>query len=91
MKRLLIATILALLWLGGCAGNPGLMRKATADLKCPEDDLDVSEISETTLEVRGCGKQGVYTEVCGVCTGTDCGCAWMLSDQGVDSSAPPSD
>lgn len=60
---------------GGCA--PSLRGVAARDLRCPEAELEVEGVSETTPHtVRGCGKIAtyVYEEQCNVTyLGKSCG------------------
>lgn len=53
-----------------------LRRRASFDLDCPEDDLEIVSLGAQTKGVRGCGRQGTY-----VLMGTPGGRAWVLNSE----------
>ena len=79
MKTVLLAVAAALLLIG-CAAHPHVTRKASYDLRCPEDQLEVTEIDEKTQQVRGCGNSATYVQVCKP-GGEEC--TWMANDGGL--------
>jgi len=69
----IVATALALL-LGCGAATPtesfrhpdgGGIKRASFELQCPEDQLEVTDLGSWTLGVTGCGKRTVYKMVYG--------------------------
>ena len=48
--------------------------RASYDLQCPEENLEVTEIDDATRGVRGCGQQVVYVEAC-----PKNRCTWILN------------
>ena len=82
------------LLLGACAGTPAQVTNvARSDLGC--DLVDIAEIAKNRYAASGCGKGGVYAQVCGASDG----CSWVrlrgaeapqLSSGGAAAaSAPP--
>lgn len=56
------AVILAVLAAAGCAYNQrSLVQRASADLSCPEAQLEVTRTDSEHRAVRGCGHQARYT------------------------------
>ena len=55
-----------------------LRSRASFDLGCPANQLDVVEIDQRTRGVRGCGKQATYVESC-TTADRSTGCTWVLN------------
>jgi hypothetical protein len=72
---------LALLLLGGCAETqPKLLPQAAFDLKCPEADLEVVELSRNVLGVKGCSRQATYVWSCNGPEGAlGTNCDWAMN------------
>lgn len=63
---------LAALWLGACGGTPRQVESvARADLGC--EQLSIEEIAKNRYAASGCGKGGVYAQLCGDAEG----CQWV--------------
>ncbi|HEX7667579.1 MAG TPA: hypothetical protein VF407_23765 [Polyangiaceae bacterium] len=39
--------------------------RASYELQCPKEQLEITDLGNGTMGVRGCGKQAVYKEVSG--------------------------
>jgi hypothetical protein len=76
------ATVLALALLtSGCAGMSNLKKRAAFDMQCPQDQLVVTELGNTTYGVEGCGQRGTY--VCKQDTARGCD-DWILNSDTED-------
>jgi hypothetical protein len=74
---------LLIVFAAGCAGwiVPGSrqdfmtngLKKASFDMNCPSDKLDVTELGNYSVGVEGCGKRASYKAL----TGT----GWVLNSQ----------
>ena len=77
--------------LGGCAQTvEGPLKAASSDMSCPEDELNIRELSEheltlmrmvsgpTTVVAMGCGRARAYARMCIVpdTAGADPTCSW---------------
>jgi len=70
----------------GCGASANqLVKRASFDMSCPEDQIQVVEIDKRTRGVRGCGKQATYVENCpcprGAYSGPNCACTWILNSE----------
>jgi hypothetical protein len=75
MWKMLPGIAVAVLLLGaGCGASTQQLRgRASSDLRCPPDRLQMVQIDSSSREVRGCGQRAVYLEHCG-----QQGCGWVL-------------
>jgi hypothetical protein len=55
------------------------MPRASFELGCPKEQLQVTDLGHGTMGVRGCGKQAVYKEVSGA--------GWVNNTGSSDSKA----
>jgi hypothetical protein len=60
--------VLALLTLS-CASDP-LRARASVDLRCDEDQIQVKKLTEEAQDVSGCGQRAVYIKKCPSCDWT---------------------
>jgi hypothetical protein len=62
MKRTVLSCLLATFT--GCGATiPQLRTRASIDLECTDDRLEVKVIDTATRQVQGCGKQAIYVEI----------------------------
>ena len=65
-KTLVCIAVAAVLAGAGCGGAVAqLKHRASLDLRCPADRLQVLAIDSRSKAVRGCGQRGVFVEHCG--------------------------
>jgi hypothetical protein len=79
---------LALLLIAACgATSQQLVRRASFDLNCPQEQISVHQIDRRTRGARGCGQRAVYIQSCQG-GGTAAACTWVLNaDSTRDQSA----
>ena len=59
-----------------------LLKRASFDLECPADQLDVVVIDASTRGVTGCGRKGAYVEHCTGLKGfTETTCTWIINSE----------
>ena len=64
MKLSKLAALAAGLGLMGCGGTlPQLRSRASVDLACTPESLQLKELDQATQVVTGCGKRAVYVEL----------------------------
>lgn len=69
----------SMLMVAGCgATQDQLIRRATFDLQCPQQNLSVVQIDSRTRGVSGCGQKAVYVESC-TGPGNNTDCTWVLN------------
>lgn len=56
------------------------MPRAVYELQCPKERLQVTDLGDGTMGVRGCGKQAIYKEISG---------AGWVNDSGPSAAKPP--
>jgi hypothetical protein len=61
--------------------RPKLLERASFDLDCPANQLDVVDLDGPTRGVSGCGRRGSYIAICQFSA-----CTWMA--QGPLASGP---
>lgn len=49
-----------------CASDP-LRARASVDLKCDQEQLQVKKLTEESQDVSGCGQRAVYIKRCPTC------------------------
>jgi hypothetical protein len=61
----------------GCAGGAQqvVARRAAFDMDCPAESLELTELSECSYGVRGCGKKAAYVVKPGSANDQLCVCA----------------
>ncbi|AFM14032.1 hypothetical protein [Turneriella parva] len=78
----LIGFLLSVL-LGGCGATPEqLRRRASFDLGCAEEKIELIELDSRTTGVSGCNKKATYIESCAQNTMWKEGppdCTWVLN------------
>jgi hypothetical protein len=62
MNRVMPATIALAILMCGCAADT-VRARAAHDFDCPEEEIEVQEVTDGTFSARGCGERGTY--VCG--------------------------
>ena len=73
---------IVLIGLLGCGASTEQLRsRASFDMNCPSDQLQIVEIDGRTQGVMGCGKRNTYVESCERYgqTGGKTGCSWVLN------------
>ncbi len=49
----------------GCGASVGQLRsRASFDLQCPKNQIQITQIDQRTMGVLGCGQQATYVENC---------------------------
>jgi hypothetical protein len=87
MNKLTTFVPFLLLAVGCGASQEQLVDRASLDLRCPRDQLQVKQVDQRTQAVRGCGHQVAYIESCD----THNVCTWILnSDSFAAQPAQPS-
>lgn len=58
-----------------------LRARAAFDLRCPEPDLQVTELDKRTRGITGCGQRATYVEHCQACANgyPACDCTGVLN------------
>lgn len=67
----------------GCGASVEQLRsRASFDMNCPDNQLQIVEIDGRTQGVIGCGKRNTYIESCEQYgrTGGKTGCSWVLNN-----------
>ncbi len=91
MSKILLSMFLGLVVLGLSACSSGathqqLRDRAAFDFDCPDEQLEVHEIDDRTIGVRGCGSRATYVEDCETCEAmgnfSRCNCTWVLNTDG---------
>lgn len=79
MERTIFAGLVVVLT--GCGATEEQLRtRAAFDLHCDENQLQLIEIDNRTMGVRGCGQQVTYVESCdGPKGGMATSCTWVLN------------
>jgi hypothetical protein len=84
-RRLGIPAALGFVLLGAMLVNCGateeqLRSRSAIDLNCPQTQIQMTQIDERTMGVRGCGQRAVYVESCdGPKGGMATECTWVLN------------
>ena len=78
MKKLLLGLGLGLGVFGCGASEEQLRSRAAFDLKCPQGQLEITEIDDRTRGVRGCDGQATYVESC-TAPDRSSGCTWVMN------------
>jgi hypothetical protein len=65
MKRFLLV-VLAPLMLAACSPTAAVVRQASFDLACPENQIQVVELNMHTYGATGCEKRASYMAGCGL-------------------------
>jgi len=61
IRRLLCVLLACIFLAGGCAIYENAVRKrATFDLDCPKEQLEIEKLGVGTYGVRGCGRKASY-------------------------------
>jgi hypothetical protein len=79
--RLLLSAACASTILGCGATIEQLRSRASFDLNCAENKLQVVEIDQRTRGVRGCGKQATYVENCTTPGRDRNSCTWVMNTE----------
>lgn len=85
MKRALVSLgALFAITLSACAMSATtsqLVKRASFDLDCAEEELEVVELDPRTRGVRGCGRRATYVEQCKPCANgyQGCECTWLMN------------
>ena len=90
MVVLVAALLLSVGSVGGGASNvrDTLRPRAAFDLGCTQQQLNVTQLNDTTYGVRGCGRQATYVWSCHNVAGSNSQCDWSLN-AGPYTLAPP--
>lgn len=82
---LLMWTVL-IVGLVGCASatEQQLRDRAAFDFDCPESELELHEIDDRTMGVRGCGHRATYVEMCRYGEYGPYDCTWTLNTDAQD-------
>ncbi|MBI4820654.1 MAG: hypothetical protein HY791_30600 [Deltaproteobacteria bacterium] len=77
---------------GACgATREQLVKRASFDLNCPAEQLEVHELDGRTNGIRGCGRQATYVEQCEVVQGSRGNCTWIMNTDAEPSPSPKSE
>jgi hypothetical protein len=67
MARMRWAPTTFLACVGLSCASPSLRARAGADLRCEEDQIQVTKITEKAQNVSGCGQHATYVKKCDDC------------------------
>ncbi len=72
---------IVLLACGGGASEGQLRTRASFDMSCAQNQLQVVQIDDTTRGVMGCGRRHTYVQDCERegAFGWSAGCTWILN------------
>lgn len=91
MQRWMVSVVVGAMVMAfaGCsttgATQEQLLKRAAFDFDCSESELELHELDERTVGIRGCGHRATYVEMCNTCANgyQGCDCSWMLNTDGV--------
>jgi hypothetical protein len=66
----------------GAATVEQLEKRASFDLDCPAEKIDIVEIDSSTMGVSGCGQRATYVESCDAAPNNPAReCTWVLNSE----------
>jgi hypothetical protein len=75
-----VLIVVSAIGMSGCGASvTKLHSRASFDLNCPSDQLQVLELDNRTRGVRGCSRQATYVEDCSTPARAADSCTWVLN------------